>query len=231
MLFIPFILLSVAASISMSRAQPRMFSVRSDGSADIQKVHLPPLPYAYDALEPHIGEQTLRIHHDKHHAKYVDTTNSMIEGTNMEGMDVVQILRKSYGTNQGLFNNAAQSFNHAFYWQCMKPNGGGAPTGQLADLINSSFGSFENFRKEFATAGATVFGSGWAWLIWTPSGLKVTKTTGADCPLTEPETVPLLTMDVWEHAYYLNYQNMRPTYIDTFLNHLVNWDFVASQLP
>ena len=155
----------------------------------------------------------------------------MVAGTELEGKDVITVLRNSYGKNQALFNNAAQSYNHAFYWDCMKPNGGGKPTGKLAALIDKQFGSYEKFREEFTAAGATAFGSGWAWLSWTPAGLKVTKTIGADCPLTEKDYVPLLTMDVWEHAYYLNYQNMRATYIDTFLDKLVNWDFVEKQLP
>ena len=192
---------------------------------------MPPLPYDYTALEPHIGEQTLRIHHDKHHAKYVTTTNAMIAGTDLEGKDVITILRAAYGKNQGLFNNAAQSYNHAFYWDCMKPNGGGKPSGKLADLIDKQFGSFDKFRTEFINAGLTAFGSGWAWLVWTPAGLKVTKTIGADNPLTEEGAVPLLTMDVWEHAYYLNYQNLRNTYAETFFDKLINWDFVAKQLP
>jgi len=191
-------------------------------------VELPPLPYDYTALEPHIGKQTLEIHHDKHHAKYVTTTNTMIAGTELEGADVVTILRNAYGKNQGLFNNAAQSFNHAFYWDCMKPNGGGKPSGALMAAIEKDFGSFDKFVDDFKAAGNTAFGSGWAWLVHTPSGLQVVKTIGADCPLTEEGSTPLLTMDVWEHAYYLNYQNMRATYIDTFLDKLVNWDFVAS---
>lgn len=154
----------------------------------------------------------------------------MIAGTDMEGADVITILRKAHGTNQGLFNNAAQSFNHAFYWDCMKPNGGGKATGKIAALIDTTFGSYDKFRAEFVNAGLTAFGSGWAWLVWTPSGLKVTKTIGADCPLTEAGSVPLLTMDVWEHAYYLNYQNMRNTYADAFMDKLINWDFVNKQL-
>ena len=194
-------------------------------------VELPPLPYDYTALEPHIGEQTLRIHHDKHHAKYVDNCKVAIKGTDLENADLVTILRKAYGTNQGLFNNAAQSWNHTFYWHCMKPNGGGKPSGKLVTLIDTKFGSFEKFREEFINAGMTAFGSGWAWLVWTPSGLKVTKTIGADNPLTEEGSVPLLTMDVWEHAYYLNYQNMRQTYEETFFDKLINWDFVSTQLP
>lgn len=134
---------------------------------------LPPLPYDYKALEPYLGEQTLRIHHDKHHAKYVDTTNALIAGTQLEGADVITILKEAYGKNQALFNNAAQSYNHEFYWESIKPNGGGKPTGKIAALIDKTFGSYDNFRKEFTTAAATQFGSGWAWLVWTPAGLKV----------------------------------------------------------
>ena len=192
---------------------------------------LPPLPYDYTALEPEIGEKTLRYHHDKHHAKYVATTNTMIAGTDMENEDVITILRKAKETgNQGLFNNAAQSFNHAFYWDCMKPNGGGKPTGKIAELITRDFGSYDKFREEFASAGNTAFGSGWAWLIMKDEKLHVTKTIGADTPLVNSGSTPLLTCDVWEHAYYLDYQNMRSTYIDRFLDKLVNWEFVNLQL-
>ena len=194
------------------------------------KIDLPPLPYPYDSLEPHLDQKTLEIHHDKHHAKYVNTANDMISGTDMENDDAITLLKKSYGNNQGLFNNAAQSFNHAFYWNCMKPNGGGKPSGKLMEMIEKDFGSFEAFETEFKTAGATAFGSGWAWLVHTPSGLKVTKTIGADNPLTEEGSTPLLTMDVWEHAYYLDYQNVRASYVENFLAKLVNWDFVNQQL-
>jgi Fe-Mn family superoxide dismutase len=194
-------------------------------------IELPPLPYDYTALEPVLDEQTLRTHHDKHHAKYVDTANTMTKGTEFEGKDVVTVLRGAYGKNQGLFNNAAQSFNHAFYWECMKAGGGGLPSGALAALIDQSFGSYDKFKEEFTNAGMTAFGSGWAWLVWTPSGLKVTKTIGADNPLTEEGAVPILTCDVWEHAYYLKYQNLRLNYIEAFLANLVNWDFVAAQVP
>ena len=131
------------------------------------------LPYGYSSLEPHIGEKTLRIHHDKHHAKYVTTTNDLIKGTDFEKDDLISIVRKSFGNNQALFNNAGQSYNHDFYWHSMKPNGGGKPTGQIATLIEKDFGGYENFRKEFANAALTAFGSGWAWLVNTPSGLKV----------------------------------------------------------
>ena len=218
---------SNAFSVSSTRA-----NVNARGDTEVKmSVELADLPYDYTALEPHIGEQTLKIHHDKHHAKYVTTTNAMTAGTELEGKDVVTILRSAYGNNQGLFNNAAQSFNHDFYWKCMKPGGGGQPSAKLLGMIEKDFGSFDNFLTEFKTAGNTAFGSGWAWLVHTPSGLKVAKTIGADCPLTEEGSTPILTMDVWEHAYYLNYQNMRATYVDTFMDKLVNWDFVESNLP
>eukprot|EP00978_Attheya_sp_CCMP212_P006723 scaffold15599_cov54-Attheya_sp.AAC.1 len=197
-------------------------------------IELPALPYAYNALEPVIGRKTLHVHHDKHHAKYVATANSMIEGTALEGKSLEEILLQSHrAKNQGLFNNVAQSWNHAFYWKCMKPKGGGTPTkGQLLTLIESSFGSFENFQKEFAQAGNTAFGSGWAWLVYNSKKkkLEVTKTIGADNPMTSAHVTPILTMDVWEHAYYLDYQNMRVTYVEKFLDKLVNWDFVADNL-
>lgn len=217
-----------AFSVSSTRAY---VNARGDTEVKMSAVELADLPYDYNALEPHIGEQTLKIHHDKHHAKYVTTTNAMTAGTELEGKDVVTILRSAYGKDQGLFNNAAQSFNHDFYWKCMKPGGGGKPSAKLLSMIEKDFGSFDNFLTEFKTAGNTAFGSGWAWLVHTPSGLKVTKTIGADCPLTEEGSTPILTMDVWEHAYYLNYQNMRATYVDTFMDKLVNWDFVESNLP
>lgn len=217
----------------LSRSQKLSSVISNSGmSTSLQMgVALADLPYDYKALEPSIGEQTLRIHHGKHHAKYVATTNELIKGTELEGDDVVTILRKAHNTNQGLFNNAAQSFNHEFYWQSMKPGGGGKPTGKLAELIDRDFGSYDNFRKEFTTAALTAFGSGWAWLSATPSGLKVTKTIGAGNPLTEEGYVPILTCDVWEHAYYLDYQNLRNTYVDTFMDKLVNWDAVSARLP
>jgi len=193
---------------------------------------LPLLPYAYDALEPFLGRQTLEIHHDKHHAKYVATANTLIAGTDLEKGDLVSIIKAAKASgNQGLFNNAAQVWNHSFYWECMKPSGGGLPTGKLLDLIISSFGSYEKFRAEFENAGLTAFGSGWAWLVYVDGVLKVTKTIGAETPISEEGVVPILTMDVWEHAYYLDYQNLRPNYVTTFMDNLVNWDFVASQLP
>jgi len=199
--------------------------------AQLAAISLPDLPYEYTALEPHLGKQTLEIHHDKHHAKYVSVTNEMIAGTEMESDDVETIIIKAHeAKNQGLFNNAAQSWNHAFYWECMKKSGGGAPTGKLAEAIDAAFGSYDDFKKEFAVAGNTAFGSGWAWLCKDKDGkLSVTKTIGAGNPMTDGLT-PILTMDVWEHAYYLDYQNLRAKYVDTFLDSLVNWDFVAANL-
>lgn len=223
---------SVSVSVSaFSNTLSNTFVGRNGETTLKMAVTLDDLPYDYTALEPHIGEQTLRIHHGKHHAKYVATTNDMIKGTDMEGDDAVTIARKAYGNNQGLFNNAGQSFNHKFYWESMKPNGGGMPGAKLMALIEKDFGSYDNFRKEFVTAANTAFGSGWAWLSMTQDGLKVTKSIGADSPLTMDGYTPLLTIDVWEHAYYLSYQNMRATYVDTFMDKLVDWSMVEARLP
>ena len=198
---------------------------------------LPPLPYKDTALQPYISKKTLSFHHGKHHAKYVATTNSMIQGTEMETFESLEalVLHAHASKNTGLFNNAAQSWNHAFYWKCMAPpkaGGGGKPAGKLADLIDASFGSFEEFYKQFSDAGNTAFGSGWAWLVYNTKKqtLVVEKTIGAGNPMTTPGSVPILCMDVWEHAYYLDYQNLRPSYVETFLDKLVNWDFVAENL-
>ena len=192
---------------------------------------LPALPYDYTALEPHISKGTLEFHHDKHHAGYVSKYNNAVAGTDMDSKSIEEVIKAAAAdpAKAGLFNNAAQAWNHSFYWNCMKPGGGGQPTGALADKINADFGSFEKFVEAFKEAGATQFGSGWAWLVLDNGTLKVTKTGNAGNPMTEGQ-VPLLTMDVWEHAYYLDYQNRRPDYISTFLNSLVNWDFVAANL-
>jgi Fe-Mn family superoxide dismutase len=189
---------------------------------------LPTLPYEYTALEPHITKGTLEFHHDKHHAAYVSKYNAAVEGTEHDSKPIEEVIKAIAGdaSKQGLFNNAAQAWNHSFYWNCMKPSGGGQPTGALADKINADFGSFDKFVEEFKNAGATQFGSGWAWLVLDNGTLKVVKTLNAENPITSGQT-PLLTMDVWEHAYYLDYQNKRPAYIDTFVSSLINWDFVA----
>jgi Fe-Mn family superoxide dismutase len=192
---------------------------------------LPALPYGLDALEPNISRSTLEFHHGKHHAAYVTNLNNLVAGTDLDGKSLEDTITAVAGdaAKAGVFNNAAQVWNHSFYWQCMKPGGGGQPSGALADKINADFGSFEAFVEQFKTAGATQFGSGWAWLVLDGGTLKVIKTPNADLPLAHGQKA-LLTMDVWEHAYYLDYQNRRPDYMTTFLEKLVNWDFVAANL-
>jgi len=192
---------------------------------------LPDLPFAKDALDPHISAKTLEFHHGKHHNAYVTNGNKLIEGTEYAGMDAEEIINAVAGDTGkvGIFNNAAQTWNHSFYWQCMKPGGGGAPTGPIADKIKADFGGFDKFVEAFKTAGATQFGSGWAWLVLDGGTLKVTKTPNADLPMVHGQKA-LLTVDVWEHAYYLDYQNRRPDYLTTFVDKLINWDFVNSQL-
>ncbi len=192
---------------------------------------LPALPYDLDALEPHISRSTLEFHHGKHHAAYVTNLNNLVAGTDLEGKSLEDTVTAVAGdaAKAGIFNNAAQVWNHSFYWQCIKAGGGGAPTGELAAKIDADFGSFDAFKEQFKTAGATQFGSGWAWLVLDGGTLKITKTANADLPLAHGQKA-LLTMDVWEHAYYLDYQNRRPDYMSTFLDKLVNWDFVAANL-
>ena len=193
-------------------------------------INLPALPYAKGDLAPHISSQTMDFHYGKHHQAYVDKTNAAIAGTDLAEASLVEIIRASNGKDQGLFNNSAQVWNHSFYWESMKPNGGGTPSGDLAAAINSSFGSYDDFKAAFSDAGAGQFGSGWAWLVAKGGKLEVRKTLNAETPLTDTSCTPLLTMDVWEHAYYLDYQNKRPDYIGAFLNHLVNWNFAEKNL-
>jgi Fe-Mn family superoxide dismutase len=194
-------------------------------------IELPPLPYALDALAPHINVQTLTIHHGKHHQAYVTNGNKLIEGTEFANKPLVDIIKATAGKadKAGIFNNAAQVWNHTFYWHSMKPKGGGAPTGAIAAKLND-LGGYAKFVELFSQAGATQFGSGWAWLVLKNGRLEVTKSPNAETPLTQPGVTPLLTMDVWEHAYYLDFQNRRPDYIKTFLDHLVNWDFANANL-
>jgi len=188
---------------------------------------LPPLPYDKNALAPHISAETLEFHHGKHHQAYVTNLNKLLEGKADANKSLEEVILSSDG---GVFNNAAQVWNHTFYWSSMKPNGGGAPSGDLADAIKRDFGSVEEFAKEFSEAGATQFGSGWAWLVLNKDKkLEVTKTPNADLPLKHGHKA-LLTMDVWEHAYYIDYRNARPKYIETFLKSLVNWDFALENL-
>lgn len=186
-----------------------------------------PLPYADNALEPYMSANTFSFHYGKHHAAYVTNLNKLIEGTELANKPLEEIVVTSFKEGKTpIFNNAGQVWNHNFFWQSLKPGGGGTPSGALADKINSDFGSFDKFKEEFKNAAATQFGSGWAWLVVDNGTLKVTKTPNAENPVVHGQT-PLLTLDVWEHAYYLDYQNKRPDFIATYLDHLVNWDFAA----
>ena len=185
---------------------------------------LPALPYAMDALAPTLSQETLEYHYGKHHQAYVTNLNNLIPGTEFESMSLEDIVMKSSG---GIFNNAAQVWNHTFYWNCLSPNGGGAPTGALAAAIEAKFGSFEEFKKQFNQSAATNFGSGWTWLVKNADGsLEIFNTSNAGTPMTSGKQA-LLTLDVWEHAYYIDYRNMRPKYLETMWN-IVNWDFVAA---
>jgi Fe-Mn family superoxide dismutase len=184
---------------------------------------LPPLPYALNALEPQISRETLEFHYGKHHQTYVTKLNELIKGTEFEDMPLEQIVRKSQG---GIFNNAAQVWNHTFFWHSMSPNGGGKPAGQLRQSIDSAFGSFEEFREKFSAAAVAVFGAGWAWLVRHPDGkVGIETTSNAFTPLVS-DNKPLLTLDVWEHAYYIDYRNKRPDFVAAYWN-VVNWDFAS----
>jgi Fe-Mn family superoxide dismutase len=187
---------------------------------------LPPLPYANDALQPHISAETIEYHYGKHHQTYVNNLNNLIKGGEFENASLEDIIKKSSG---GMFNNAAQVWNHTFYWNCLSPNGGGEPTGAVADAINKAFGSFADFKEKFSTSAATNFGSGWTWLVQNGDGsVEIFNTSNAGTPMTEGKKA-LLTVDVWEHAYYIDYRNARPKYLENFWN-LVNWDFVAKNM-
>ena len=192
---------------------------------------LPDLAYSYDALEPYIDARTMEIHHSKHHSAYTNNLNAAISGTPMENLSIGELLKNVSKYPVAVKNNGGGYYNHLLYWKFMKPKGGGQPTGSLLDAIKKSFGTFDDFKKQFSTAAATRFGSGWAWLVKTPSGLVVTSTPNQDNPLmdiAEVKGVPILTIDVWEHAYYLKYQNRRPEYIEAFWN-VINWDFASEQ--
>jgi superoxide dismutase, Fe-Mn family len=197
----------------------------------VMAIVLPDLPYQKDALVPHISTQTLDFHHGKHHNAYVTNLNKLIEGTDLAGEALEEIIHKTVGVADkvGVFNNAAQVWNHSFYWQSMKPHGGGLPTGEIAKKIDADFGDYDNFIKQLKNAGLTQFGSGWVWLVLKNNTLEIMKTSNADTPIAHG-IKPLLTVDVWEHAYYLDYQNGRGNYLDTFMSHLINWDFVNSHL-
>ncbi|MEM6802244.1 MAG: superoxide dismutase [Bacteroidota bacterium] len=193
---------------------------------------LPELPYAHDALEPHIDSRTMQIHHGKHHNGYTNKLNAAIEGTDLAGKSIEDILANVSSASTGVRNNGGGYYNHCLFWEVMSPNGGGEPSGALADAINAAFGSFDEFKAAFSSAAGTRFGSGWAWLIKKADGsLAVTSTPNQDNPLmdiAEEKGTPLLGIDVWEHAYYLNYQNRRPDYVGAFFN-VINWDKVAEK--
>ncbi|RUO28906.1 superoxide dismutase [Fe] [Aliidiomarina sedimenti] len=185
---------------------------------------LPALPYEKNALEPHISAETLEFHYGKHHQTYVDKLNAQVEGSEYAGKSLEDIIKSSSG---GLFNNAAQVWNHTFYWNCLSPNGGGEPTGAVADAISKKFGSFDKFKEEFTNQAIGNFASGWTWLVKTADGgVDIVNTDDAETPLTDDSVTPILTVDVWEHAYYIDYRNARPKYLEAFWN-LVNWEFVA----
>lgn len=190
-----------------------------------------PLPFDPSALEPHLSAKTFEFHYGKHHAAYVTNLNNLTKDTELADKSLEEVIKISFNdaTKAGIFNNAAQVWNHTFFWDSLKPSGGGAPTGAVAEKINADFGSFDKFKEEFKTAAVTQFGSGWAWLVLDGNTLKVTKTPNAENPLVRGQ-VPLLTVDVWEHAYYLDYQNRRPDFVQTFIDNLINWEFVAKQL-
>ncbi len=188
---------------------------------------LPPLPYATDALEPHMSKETFEYHYGKHHQAYVTNLNNLIKGTEFENASLEDIVRKSQG---GIFNNAAQVWNHTFFWNCMKPNGGGKPSGALAKAIDAKWGSFDAFKEAFTKSAVGNFGSGWTWLVGKGDGsVDIVNTSNAATPLTGSDK-PLLTVDVWEHAYYIDYRNARPKFVETFLNNLVNWEFAEKNL-
>ncbi|HET6632923.1 MAG TPA: Fe-Mn family superoxide dismutase [Rhodanobacteraceae bacterium] len=189
-------------------------------------IELPPLPYPRNALEPHISAETLDYHYGKHHQAYVTKLNDMIKGTEFADLDVVEIVKKASG---GVFNNAAQTWNHTFYWNCMSPDGGGEPQGKLADAICKAFGSVDGFREEFGKQAVANFGSGWTWLVQRSDGsVGIANTSNAATPITGSDR-PLLTCDVWEHAYYIDYRNARAKYVEAFWN-VVNWEFAGSQM-
>jgi Fe-Mn family superoxide dismutase len=194
-------------------------------------VTLPDLPYGKSALEPHISARTLEFHYGKHHKGYVDKTNAAIEGTDLAGTSLEAIIQAAANdpARKGLFNNAAQAWNHSFFWQCMRPGGGGRPSGRISERIEADFGGYPKFVEAFKNAGATLFGSGWAWLTLKGGKLNLLQGANADTPLIHGEK-PLLVVDVWEHAYYLDYQNRRADFLQAFLDHLINWDFVKMNL-
>ena len=194
-------------------------------------ITLPELPFDKSALEPHISARTFEFHHGKHHKAYVDNTNKLIDGTDLAGKDLETIIKTAAAdpAKKGLFNNAAQVWNHSFFWKCLKPGGGGKPSGKIATKIDADLGGYEKFAADFKNAGVTQFGSGWAWLVLKGGKLAIVQSANAETPLVQGDK-PLLVADVWEHAYYLDYQNRRPDFLQACLDHLINWEFVNANL-
>lgn len=193
------------------------------------KLELPDLPFGKDALEPHMSANTLEFHHGKHHNAYVVKGNELLEDAGLSADNLEALVIEAAKVGGGLFNNVGQHYNHSFFWNSISANGGGEPTGAIADAINASFGSFENFKKEFVAGGVGQFGSGWVWLVADGDTLKITKSANAETPLTD-RLKPLLVCDVWEHAYYLDFQNRRPDFLASFIDNLANWDFANQNL-
>lgn len=192
---------------------------------------LPPLPYEPTALEPHVSANTFSFHHAKHHQAYVNTTNQLVDGTELAGKDLVSVIRAAHASGaKKLANQSGQVWNHTFFWHSMKPNGGGAPTGRIAELIERDLGGYEKFAESFKAESVGHFASGWGWLVLRGDKLEVTSLHDGDCPVAHEGILPLLTVDVWEHAYYLDYQNARPAFLDAFIKNLINWDFVNANL-
>ncbi len=195
-------------------------------------IELPKLPWGESDLSPHISQETISYHYGKHHKAYVDNTNRMITGTDLATASLEDIVKATAGKadKKGLFNNSAQVWNHTFYWKSLSPKGGGQPTGKLLDMVKSDFGDFSKLKDELSKAAVSQFGSGWAWLVLEGGKLKVEQTPNAETPLTTPGKKPLLTIDVWEHAYYVDYRNRRPDYVTAVLDKLINWEFAAANL-
>ncbi len=224
-----FLRLSIGAG---AFAFAQMATISCTGPQKTKKIiKLPQLPYKINALEPYISSKTVDFHYSKHHAGYVKKLNLAISGTPFAKASFYELIKNTYGKDdkKHIFNNAAQTFNHNFYWKSMKPGGGGAPKGKMAEIIKKSFGSYDKFKQEFSKAALTQFGSGWAWIVKEDDKLKVIKTANADTPIAHG-LVPVLTIDIWEHAYYLDYQNRRGDYIKAFIDHLINWEFAEENL-
>jgi superoxide dismutase, Fe-Mn family len=214
-----------------AKATGKAGAAHREGAETRTPATLPPLPYAEGALAPVISARTIEFHYGKHHRKYVETLNELVAGTDLEAEPLEAIVLATAGDTdrKAIFNNAAQAWNHAFYWRSLKPGGGGQPTGELGQRLKTAFGGFDTFKRVFADAADKQFGSGWAWLVLDDDELKVRSTSDAELPLTSGE-IPLLTIDVWEHAYYLDYQNLRPDYVKAVIDKLLNWDFAAENL-